>query len=79
MMNIYPVWGHEYVLHILTVCVGYPGEAGLPGVRGGGSVEEDSSGLGRDVSHQRASRAASGWKLLRLQTCAASHVGQLHL
>lgn len=40
------------------------GEIGLPGVGGGGFVEEDSSGTDGDVGHQRASRAAPRWKLL---------------
>lgn len=48
----------------LTACVTPPGETSLPGVRGGVSAEEDSSGSGGDVSHQRESRAAQGWKFL---------------
>lgn len=42
-------------VHILNLCVGLLGEAGLPGVRGGGFTEEDSSGPGGDDGHQRAS------------------------
>lgn len=54
----------EHVRYTDLVCLGQLGEIGLPGVRGGGFVKEDSSGTDGDVSHQRESGAAQRWKLL---------------